>query len=212
MRSVKPKFHEIKIGKTEDLLLNIIFVLGKLGFGKSDPANWAPRRFGGKLGPPHFLVLWQIGPLENVGAPKWAPANWASANRVPADWAPADWTHLGKVRVKLSCSLKFCMQIWQITTIFLYYIWMQHSQILFSGHLYEGPAGMCKKGKNVCHGIRSWYDVGTNSMVDGGRYAIWIYVLALDIFCQQSGDICLLEVSVHPLGAGLGNVHSQESL
>ena len=49
-------------------------------------------------------------------------------------------------------------------------------------------------------------------MVDGGRYAIWIYVLALDIFCQQSGDICLLEVSVHPLGAGLGNVHSQESL
>ena len=37
-------------------------------------------------------------------------------------------------------------------------------------------------------------------------------VLVLDIFCQQFGDICLLEVSVHPLGAGLGNVHSQESL
>ena len=53
-------------------------------------ANWAP----------HFLVPWQIGPLENVGAQNWAPAN-----QVPADWAPADWTHLGKVRVELSCSL-----------------------------------------------------------------------------------------------------------
>ena len=37
-------FHEIKIGKTEDLLLNIIFVLGTLGSGKSGPGRLGPSR------------------------------------------------------------------------------------------------------------------------------------------------------------------------
>ena len=67
-------FHEIKIGKTEDLLLNIIFVLGTLGSSKLGPSPiWrqtGPHTFWcrGKLGPWKMLVRkigpWQIGPRQ----------------------------------------------------------------------------------------------------------------------------------------------------
>ena len=35
-------------------------------------------------------------------------------------------------------------------------------------------------------------------------YASWIYVLVIDIYCQQLGDICSLEVVCAPFWRGVG--------
>ena len=43
-----------------------------------------------------------------------------------------------------------------------------------------------------------WYWI--NTVKNWGIYVNWIYVLVLDIYCQQLGDICQLEVVCAPWG------------
>ena len=75
------------------------------------PVNWTPRQYGGKLGP----LVRQIGPRQMRPL--------------------ADWAHLDKVLEKLQCSFLFCMQFWQILTLFVYHCSMQHSCIHFGCRL-----------------------------------------------------------------------------
>ena len=90
------------------------------------PANWAP---GGEN--------WarQIGP-QQIGPRQIGPRQIGPRQIRPRQIGPlGDWAHQEKALdcgVKLQCSFKFCMQIWEIMIFYVYYSWTQHSQLHFA--------------------------------------------------------------------------------
>ena len=89
--------------------------------GRLSPADWAPCRFAGKLGPALFRAQFavfrqirprQIGP-QQIGPRQIGPlANWA-----PADWAPV--FHIFVLDI-------YCQQFWNICLLveFIYWYWI----------------------------------------------------------------------------------------
>ena len=171
--------------------MSIIKVLGKLGPGRLGP---------GKLGP---SPIWrQIGPRTF-----WGPICHFLANRAPADWAP--WRQIGPRQIGPR----------QIGPL--------------GGKLGPGKLGPGRLGPLAADWAPAnwapadwapWRQIGPRQI--GPRqigplfyiHLYWIYsannwenicqltfyILVLDIFCQQLGDICHLEGVSAPFGSRVG--------